>query len=223
MCGLPPSARPTAEDRREVGSIYWPTLAAALVQLPVAWLLSILLVRQTGGLQEMGLLNAATNWRLAVLFLPTMINQTFMPLLSNTLGAGEPTMFRRLALTNIGISTLASAVPALVIALAAAPIMGIHGPGFEAGAGVLVALAGAAVLAAASGPVGNLLIALRLAWYGTALNASTAVVTVVAYLALTDQGAQGVAWAWLIGYGWHFVASMAVMLIVFRRAVSPTR
>lgn len=206
-----------AEDRADIASLYYPTLTAALVQLPVAWFLSVLLVRQEGGMNEMGLYNAANNWRMAILFLPTMINTTFIPLLNSTLGLGNMPQFRRLVRSNLLLSAGAALVPAAGIALLAAVIMGAYGPGFSSGTMVLVYLAAAAVLASASGPIGNMLISLRRAWYGTALNAATSIVTIVSFLGLIDRGAEGIALAWLIGYSWHAASSFACAALVLSR------
>ena len=60
-------------------------LSGALVG-PVNWVCGVLLVNQPDGYGEMGVYSAANQWRIAILFIPSMLGQVILPLLANLNG-----------------------------------------------------------------------------------------------------------------------------------------
>ena len=213
---VPIGDRPDKAERKLFASIFVPKTLSALAYVPISWLIAVMLIREPGGFAEMGILNAGLTWRLALLFLPSVIATAFVPLMNSALGEGDVRSFGRLCRANIGISTLAVAAPAVVVYLGSSLIIKAYGEEFSSGLPVLRLLVVGAVLTGATVPIGNILMSLHKAWAGMALNAVTSVVTITAAFALLHRGAEGMAIAYLIGHGWHMATSFAYLQRVNR-------
>lgn len=102
-----------------------------------------------GGMNEMGLLNAAEKWRVAVEFLASMLSQVSIPIMAGAFSEGMRDRLRKLLIgTHVAALATASAA-ALVITMGSGIIMRAYGPDFARGREVLVICAVAAVITAA--------------------------------------------------------------------------
>jgi O-antigen/teichoic acid export membrane protein len=117
-----------------------PALLSATLFLPVMWISSAWLARQHGYAQ-LGLYAAADRWRLAILFVPTCIFGTTLPILSNLRGAGDGQGYRSVFRTNVLLNAGLVVLPALAIAGLAKSMMSIFGGEYTTGWPVLSVLA----------------------------------------------------------------------------------
>jgi O-antigen/teichoic acid export membrane protein len=108
------------------------------------WVVTVLLSRHPDGLTQLGLFHAADKWRLALIFLPQVMFQVILPMLSHSLAAGDLRTCRRLSLAALSVIVGITGSAAFVMHFFAGQLMGAFGSEFVAGSNVLP-------LAAASG------------------------------------------------------------------------
>jgi O-antigen/teichoic acid export membrane protein len=171
---------------------------------PVHWACSTLLIHQPRGYAEMGAFNAANQWFTALLFLPTLLGQSVLPLMAERLGADAAHQSRRLLRVSMQINSLV-VVPVIVLSLASPMVMGLFGSSFRDAWPTLVVVLATAALLAIQTPVGQIIVASGNVWAGFFMNVGWAIVYIAATWALVGWGALGLATARLIAYAAHAV------------------
>jgi O-antigen/teichoic acid export membrane protein len=196
-------------------SYSFPALLAASLVVPVNWACAAMLAHRPGGYSELGVFNAASQWRLAVLTLPSVLGQVLIPMLSERLGAADTASVRKLLRFAMLVNFLMGLSLLVVGGLLSRHVMELYGPAFSSGATVLVVVLVTAALISVQTPVGQLITASGRMWLGFAMNCGWAVaVLVLSYLWL-DHGALGLALAqlvayvllsvWTFGFAWSFL------------------
>lgn len=197
-----------------------PALLAAAMTGPVSWVCSAIVVNQPAGYAQLGLFNAANQWRGAILLLPLTLSAPFLPVLSSLFGKEREKYFKVLWTGIVANTTLALFAAAGVI-LFSRTIMGIYGKGFVGGTPVLICLVLSGVVAAAVGSVGHAITSSGRMWWGFMLNFIWAVALVASLWLLRRQGAYGYAVANLIAYSIHLLTVSAyAYLFVHERFAS---
>lgn len=191
-------------------------LSSALLTLS-AWLLSAIMVRLPGGLAEMAVFSAASQWRNAALFIPGAVCAAAFPLLSN-LAAEDAHGQRRV----LRASFVVTATVALFIALGASVmsplLMAAYGNGFRSGTLTLVVLVGSSVLIAVNNVIGVWLAARGQVWLGTIFCLALVVVQLATALVLAPRlGSLGAALAVLASYVVHTIWQGAYFLGATRK------
>ena len=189
-----------------------PSMATAILWLPVTWIGTLMLVRQPGGFEEMGLFGAANQWFSLLLFVPGVVTQTILPILSGQVGDGGRSEARSLALRSSSIMLVLVALIAAPLMLASPWITAAYGPEFVAGVWVFVAMLIAAVTAAPQGILGNFLAAENRFWLRFRLNLLWAACYLVAAYYLVVEGAVGLAIALIIAYTARTLATLFYVL-----------
>lgn len=180
-------------------------LAGALVA-PANWLGVAMVVNHPGGYAEMGLFNAANQWRTAILFLPGALGFAALPLLTQLYAQDDRRRFARMLGANLGINGGVALMGAGAVVLFGGWIMRSYGSDFAGGRLVLALLAGSAVLMAVGSVVGSAITSSGRMWYGFAFNALWAVALVGgAWVLVPTRGAAGLALATLVAYGLHLL------------------
>jgi len=104
------------------------TLANTLVT-PAAWACNVMLVNQPSGFSEMAVYNAATQWRQFMLFLPGIVAQVFLPIMSSQTNRDRRESSQALYL-NINVLV---AAPFLVgLSILSPLIMALYGKSYTA-------------------------------------------------------------------------------------------
>ena len=190
--------------RREWPVLWRFSLPAAIstaIWGPVTWATAMILVNQPDGYGEMGIFNAANQWRAAILFLPGIIGNLVLPVLSNLEGDNDKSKYRRVLklslLTNCGVASVVT----LPIIFLAKTIMSSYGASFESGAWVLIILVASAGIAVATGVGQQALISQGRLW-ATLLFwiIWSAVLLMSSVVLVKGHGATGLAVANLIAY-----------------------
>jgi len=210
--GVPETAAGWRREWSVITRFAVPAFLASVVVGPVGWLANALLVNQPNGYAELGIFNAANQWRTTVLFLPTVLAQTSMPILTALLSPGSSHRVGRTLLATT-IASVGVALPiAVALALLAGPVMGLYGPSFAPRGAVVVVIAATVVIMSLQLPIGQLIAAAGRMWLGAGLNLAWAIVFLGACVALvpTGRGADGLALAYLLGYAAHSVGTFAV-------------
>ncbi len=199
-----------------------PSLLSSILASLALWLANTLLVRQPNGYLEMGVFNAANQWRLAITFIPVVLNQVLLPILSDLHGRRDPVRLQRALQGSLIAITLLSLVPALGVSLFSKFIMKGYGPGFVEGWPVLVLVSLSAVPSAASSVLATLLLGAGRMWTALVLNCVWAVVFLGCIGLRIGHGAQGLAMAYLISYLLHVVLCMGYTAAFFRSSTLPS-
>lgn len=202
-------------------SVLWrfslPALAGNLLVGPVYWLCNAMLVNRPNGYAQMGLFNAANQWFSALLFLPGVLGQAALPVLSERLGENDGLRAGKVLGFYIKLNA-AAVTPLMFLGCLASPlIMSSYGPGFTEGWPILVIVLTTAALLAVQTPVGQVIAASGRMWMGTAMNFGWAACFVVLAWCLLRWGALGLAAARLGAYLAHAIWTFAFAAYVLKR------
>ena len=192
-----------------------PALVGCALVGPVNWACAALLVNQPGGYRAMGAYSAANQWFNALVFLPWVLGQVLLPMLSERLGAAGQADSRRLVRLSIRLNAAVVWPAVLVLGLLSPLVMGLYGPGFRAEWPVLaVSLLGAG-LVAVQFPAGQVVSASGRMWLGALLNSGWALAFLGFTAALIGWGAFGLAFArsaaYLLHGGWTFAVAAWIL------------
>lgn len=196
--------------------LYSFSLPAVLSQImvgPVNWLCAVMLINQPNGYAELGIFNAANQWYNALMFLPGIIGQVAMPILSEQIGIQELRSSKRVLKYSI-MANAACVLPIVAIScFASSFVMGLYGRDFDGSGGILIVVLLTAALVSVQNPVGNIIAAADKMWIGFLTNFGWGIVIILlTYLFLT-QGALGFAYARL---GAYIVHGIWVFFYVYR-------
>lgn len=190
-----------------------PALLSSTLLLPAMWLCNAWLVRRAGGYAQMGLYAAADRWRLLILFIPSCVFGTVLPILSNLRGAGDRAGFRGVYRTNIRLNALLVVLPAIAMAALAKTLLSTFGSGYAEGWPVLAVMAAGATAEAMNTALGQPLIAESM-WRRCGFDVLLVMILLVMARALIPRwGALGLAVAYLAAF-----TTVSLALWVYNRS-----
>jgi O-antigen/teichoic acid export membrane protein len=180
-----------------------PAILASLIVCLATWIVFTMLVNQPGGFAEMGIFNAANQWKTILLFLPAIIGQVSLPIIaerySNVGYRAMPQLLKSLIFI-----TLVVLIPCTILVCIFSPfIMHLYGPDFTNGWPVLILVAFTAILWGLSITIGNIITASGRMWIGFLMNLGWAIILIGSEAVLLPWGALGLATAFLIAYLVH--------------------
>jgi len=178
---------------------------------PVMWTCNALLVNQPGGYGQMALFDAAYQWCAAIQFIPVMIGQIVLPILSNLNGRDENDKFRKVLHLNMFLNGGIALVVGIPVILMAPLIMQSYGAGFDRGASVLTVLSISTVLVTFNNVIGQAIASKGKMWTGLFMNSLwAATLLLCGFITIRlGYGAIGLALANLIAYICHSIWQFA--------------
>ena len=202
-------------------SILWkfslPAFLAGAVVVPANWLCMTFLVNTTGGYAQIGIFNAANQWFTLLMFIPQVIGQSSLPILSERLNAKD----YRQTNTILRASMITNAIILLPLAglgsLASPWLLDLYGQDFGGGQLTLVLCLFTAALLGVQFPVGQILIAADRLWLGLMMNLGWAGIFIGGAWLFAEGGALGLASSRLIAYVFHAVWTFAYAWIFMRK------
>jgi O-antigen/teichoic acid export membrane protein len=213
--GIPVHYRSSGREWRVLLSFSLPAVLSGLLIAPVNWLCQAIMVRQAGGFDQMGLFNAANQWRMAILFLPMVLSSVMMPTLARLAGPQDSHRYRKLLRYNMLLNVVISAAVALPMAGLSQLIMAGYGSEFTSGYPVLIVLCLTTVIYSGVSVVGVALVGRGMMWWGMAQNVIWGAVLILVTWQLRHHGAMGLAIANLVAYLVHLLSTA----FVYRRIV----
>lgn len=182
-----------------------PALLSGMLVSPVMWSCNAMLVNQPKGYEEMAIFDAANQWRNAILFIPTILSQIVLPLLSGS--AYNKNKFNRIVKLNLAINFSVSLIIAVTISFLSKFIMGTYGKGFIEGHIVLIILAFSTILISINGVIGQAIAGIGKMWVGLCLNLFWAIIMLFSTFLFLQQkfGAIGLAFSYMISYFFHTI------------------
>jgi O-antigen/teichoic acid export membrane protein len=192
------------KERRVLWTFSTPAFLSGAMVGPVTWAASTMLVNQPSGYAQMGMYNAASQWRTAIGFIPAVMAQFALPLLSNLNGERDTSRYGKALRWNLMLTATAAAVVAVPVALAAPQIMRLYGRGFQQGWLVLTLSAVTALISCINGVVGTAILSAGSVWVGFAFNGMWGAVFLIACYSLIPMNlAVGLATSMLGAYIAH--------------------
>jgi O-antigen/teichoic acid export membrane protein len=193
-----------------------PAAFASSLVGPVMWCSSTFLIASRNGYAEMGVFSAANQWRNAVLFLPGLIGQVMLPVLSDLWGQSRYRDARKLLFSAIPLCLLAAGPILLPMFLLHRQIMSMYGSSFASRGAVLLMTGSAAALIAVQSPVATLVAAASRMWVGAAMNAAWALVLLGSSWSFlrANWGADGLAAAYLVAYAAHSIWTFGFAAVI---------
>jgi O-antigen/teichoic acid export membrane protein len=215
--GVPLSFRPRVNEWKREGRMLWqfslPAMLCGFMVLPVHWIGAALLAHQPHGYAELGLFNAANQWRVAILFVPQAIAGIVLPALAGLHGQREHGRYLKVFWSNVALIGGVALALALGVALCSGFIIRNYGAEFAGGRGVLVLLALSAVVLSVNQVLGVDLISRGKMWQVLGCNAAWAAALLgVACWLVPAHGAFGLALALLVSYPVQSVFMLALNL-----------
>lgn len=208
------SVRAAMPEWRCVLNYSVPALLTNGLAAVVAWVTSVMLMRQPGGGAQMAIVNVANQWKNILLFLPNVVLQAAAPLFAQLQlsdggdQATARTLYRKIWLLN----SAAVGCLALGCLLLSVPILALYGEEYAGGRAAFCVFIVAVALQASQAPAIMVMQARGFIWSNLALNIAWAVLLLATAAALVERGALGLAVANLVGF--------AVFGLLLRRALA---
>ncbi len=194
-----------------------PSLLSGVMVGPVTWACNALLVNQPNGYAEMGLFNAANQWRSAIVFIPGTLGVVILPMLANMHGTKDLSNYKKTLKYNLVLNFIISLIVAITVCILAKIIMAAYGSGFRDGQVVLILLSSSAVLWATLNVIGQAIASSASMWWGFGLNGIWAIAMLASTWFLVGYGATGLALAVCFSYLVHLgTVSLYAWIAIFR-------
>jgi len=212
--GVPANSRKRFSDLSVLWHFGVPAVLSGYMVAGVDWACRAILVNTQDGYAELGLFNAANQWRGAVLGVTGVFSSAAFPVLANLWGCRDMGRYRKTVSAALVSQTAASLVLGGAIALCSTWIMTSYGESFSEGATVLVLMMLVVALSSPCSVVGQAILSSGRIWAGFALNALWAVAMVGTAWSLAGFGAVGLAMAYVIAYVVHLL-SVGLYFLLF--------
>lgn len=197
-----------------------PAVLSGAMVTPVYWACSAMLVNQPDGYSEMGIYNAANQWFGALLFIPVMVGQVVLPMLSERVGMKDEVRSTKILSFSIKFNALLVSPLILLACLASPWIMNGYGEEFRNGWITLVVVLVTAGLLAVQTPVGHIIAASGKMWVAFLMNSGWALSFIVFTILFVKWGSLGLASARLFAYCLHAIWTFAWVYSITRGKIA---
>lgn len=192
-------------------SVLWtfsvPVVLAGILYAPITWLCSVMLANQANGYAELGLYNAAVQWQTALGFLPALLSQVMLPILSDSHSNQAEHQSRKTLSTALTVFMAVIILPAIALIGLSPWITSAYGGGFQMPVRLFNMVVIYATLANIGTALWTCLLSRNRAWFGFIGNLTWGACVLVALHYLLPKGALGLAVANVVSY----IAAMAVI------------
>lgn len=203
-------------DLRVLYKFSLPSALSGTLVMPAYWVVRMLLVRYNG-FGELGIYEAADQWRMIILFVPAALSQIVLPILSNVQEEGSSQTFWKIIWFNIGLNAVITLGLSLLVLLCGNWLMGLNGKEFT-GSSTVVCLAFSTVFSSAATIMGNALASRECMWQGFGFNVLWALMFIGFTWIALQYGLQsaGVAMALLMAYAIHTTLQLLYLRFILK-------
>lgn len=205
--GLPITYAGCTGERDVLWSFSVPVVLAGLLFAPINWACCAMLANQAHGYAEIGLYNAAIQWQTALAFLPALLSQVLLPILSDSHSNDGDHQSRKTLTTALLVFLAVIILPAIALAGFSPWITNLYGSSFQMPVKLFVAIITYATLSNFGTALWTCLLSRNRAWFGFIGNLVWAVSVLISFHFLLPLGAFGLALANVGSY----LAAMAVI------------
>jgi O-antigen/teichoic acid export membrane protein len=164
----------------------------------------------------MGIYSAANQWYGTMLFIPTLLGNSLLPLLSDRMGEGDGNSSGSILNTMMKLNGLIVVPAALGLSVFSPWVMRMYGADYGHSWLTLVAAVWTAAIMGIITPIGDVIAASGRMWLGLIANSAWAMVFVVSTLLLVHWGSLGLASSRLIAYIAHAVWTVTLAQMIIR-------
>ncbi len=183
-----------------------PAIISGLAAAPAIWYINIMLSQTTNGFEELAYFNAAFQIFAIVVFMPISISDATFPIFNKYLS--NPEKLKKIFFYNLLLILVISTLMSLAPFIFSDYIMSLFGSEFSKGGEALRYLAGAAILSSLLTFLGKFVATINKMWINLSFNYLWAISVTILSIYFINQGAVGVAKAFLVSYGLLFVLQM---------------
>jgi O-antigen/teichoic acid export membrane protein len=182
---------------RPLWEFSFPAFLSATLTMASGWVLNAMLVNQPNGYAQMGLFNAASQWRTLGVFVPTLFNSAVLSIQTSLFATRDRDAYHRSVAGNLIVQGSVAGLVVLALAGLAPYLMRVYGSEYEDATRVLVLLALGWFLLTPTWILWIAAISRGQIWWGLLFNA-LGVASLLAFAkALVPMGARGIALALL--------------------------
>jgi O-antigen/teichoic acid export membrane protein len=209
--GVRPTFRDVWNERGVLMGFALPASFSGVLGPLAIWWAQGLLVRNHGGMQQMGLWTVAAAMRSIVLLAPGVLNRVSSPILSSLHDHETGKMYSRTLWSTTTVATVGAAIAGLMVLLAGPLLLNMFGQSYKTAEPLLpLVIASAVVEAYACGVCQAIVAHARLKYQMLMITAWGAALTLVAFLAIPRYLARGLALGYFVSW---VVAAVGYTLI----------
>lgn len=202
--------------------IYQFSIPAAISSFLVtpSYFIARAILAKFAGYGEVGMYEAADQWRAIILFVPSAMCNIVLPILSGSVSSNSSSSFVKALKMNLLLNVLFASAAALFVILFRRAILQAYGDGFDS-AITLSFLAISTIFSSFASVVGVSITSLGKVWQGMCFNVVWAVLFVglTYYFVKCGMGASGIALALLFSYLVHSVYQLVYLIYIVRHSV----
>ena len=193
--GISRASHINRKDFRLIYTYCIPATLSALTITPAFFIIRAMVVREAG-YSELAIFEAADQWKVIILFIPTAVSQIVLPILSSTTNSDK---FNKALFANITLIGIVSLFTALIIGLLSPYIMPLYGSTFDNKVPLML-LAASTVFSSIANVIEMAICSKDKMWENFVLNLMWAIILIAFSQLYIDKGATGIALAVLISY-----------------------
>ncbi len=199
-----------------------PSVISGVMIVCASWACNAILVKRPNGYAELGLFNAASQWRNVILFLPCTIAGAYLPIVTSLYAERRYSAYTKLLCLTGAINLAAVIGVAAPIAILSGPLMAAYGRGFSAGAAVLVVLSGSSLVIAIEYVTTHALVCQGNMWsyLGYSVLLSVLLVTSTNLFVARGLGPLGMAYAVVLSYMVKTACQTGHIFVTTRRVLA---
>lgn len=190
-----------------------PATLSSLMVSPVIWYAQSVLVRYSG-YGEVAIYEAANQWRIIILFIPSTVCQVVLPILSSLSNNNNKTFWNILN-ANIILNGTIALILSLFVCLCSDWLMGLYGNGFS-NSYVITLLSASTIFSSISSVIGLSISSRGKMWTGFIFNSLWGIILIIfsLYFITNGMGAIGLALAMLLSYFIHSIYQYIYLKII---------
>lgn len=199
-------------------SVCIPITLSTLLVVPTNWIVTILLARYSpGGAIDVGLFNAASQWKNIILFVPMTLSPIMLSLLSKNV---DNVLDHQKLLTNILVSGTTALFAFLVIYIFSDYMEIAYGNEYAGIKNLILVYSIVTVIIVINNSIGQYLISKGKLKLGFILNAIWASIYITFSFLLIEYGAVGVLYALGLSYVAHSILQLFFVIMEIRKVIS---
>lgn len=192
-----------------------PSLISGFIPSIVFWGSQAIIIQYPNGYTAIGIYTAVEQWITIMTFIPGMIGNVSLPILTNTLSENKNQFLKALRI-NIFAPIGTALLFGLAIIILSELIPWLYGKTFITMTPILIMMVIVGLLRTIGSLSGQILAAFNKMWLSFIINSLWGLTLVVICAFLASKGASGLAWAHLISYSVHSILCFIFLTIVLR-------
>ena len=204
------------ENLKILTSFSFPAYLSGILVMPITWWAYSQVAANPNGNAQVGIFNAADQWRTIILFIPQAIGAIALPMLSEAFGRRNKSEFISTIRINSYSVIISSITFAIIIILGRNLILSLYGSDYQEAAIVILYLSYAAIIQSVTAILGQAIAGLGKMWFGVLLNFGWAIACVVGLLSIFPQVAYGLAQTYLFAYTVQMVLSILIVMLLLK-------